>query len=102
MSIFNFFRDKKYSTLYRTHFDIEAKDLTEAKKLAIKQSKEDIFSDKYSTEEVEMCLEDISIEDNSGQYTEQLFFENEVGAVEVWNNVENNISAVNDNTTSTD
>jgi hypothetical protein len=71
MKTFDFFIDTKVTAWYRTPFEIEAKTLEEAKRLAIKFVK-DGKHHQESWDMVDDTFEYISVKDNQGQSTEEL------------------------------
>ena len=72
MKTFEFFLDEKVTTWYRTHFEIEAKTLKEAKEKAIKfvQNGE---TESLGWDHIEDTIELMSVEDNFGDQTKELF-----------------------------
>jgi hypothetical protein len=85
MKTFDFYLDTKVTTWMRTPFEIEAKNLEEAKKKAIK------FHQQGNTrnigwEEVMDIQEPMSVGDNGGEPTEELFVSYDLPPI--WNNIE--------------
>jgi hypothetical protein len=72
METFEFFVDTKVTDWYRTHFEIEAKSLKEAKKLAIKYVKEGKNVNEDSWEKIDNAERVMSVKENNGQPTEEL------------------------------
>lgn len=85
METFNFYLDTKVTTWMRTNFEIEAKSLEEAKKKAIEFHKKGNTGN-IGWEEVESVREEMSLEDNHGQPTNELYCEDDDTAI--WNNVD--------------
>jgi hypothetical protein len=83
MGTFNFYLDTKVTTWMRTPFEIEAKNLEEAKKKAIEFHRQG-NTDDIPWEENPDFQETISIVENNGQPTEEIF--DEEGNV-IWGNV---------------
>jgi hypothetical protein len=86
MKTFNFYLDTKITTWMRTDFEIEANSLEEAKLKAIE------FHDESNTssiawEENMDTQEPMSVEENGGEPTEELF--DEEGNC-IWNNTKSN------------
>jgi len=71
-TIFNFYVDQKVTTWMRTNFEIDAVDEEDAKIKAIQFSKGDEIS-KLPWDEVMDTKEVMSVEDNGGEPTEELF-----------------------------
>ena len=71
MQTFNFHLDEKATVWCRTEFEIEAKNLAEAKKLAIKFHKER-ETDSIGWDIIEDTIEIMSVEDNDDQHTQEL------------------------------
>lgn len=71
---FNFYVDQKVTTWMRTHFDIEAETEDEARQKAVDFVKEGNTSD-LPWEEVMDTKELMSLEDNGGASTEEIFEE---------------------------
>jgi len=72
METFYFFVDTKVTDWYRTHFEIEAKSLKEAKKMAIKYVKEGKNVNEDSWEKIDNAERVMSVKENNGQPTEEL------------------------------
>ena len=87
METFDFYLDTKVTTWYRTPFEIEAESLEEAQKLAIEFIDKDRHSE-ISWEHIDDTIEVMSVQDNSNQPTEELYYE-PVGDV-IWDNTKNN------------
>lgn len=86
MASYSFFLDTKVTTWMRTDFEIEAKSLEEAKKKAIEFYKQGNTSD-LPWEDVMDTQEALSVEDNGGEPTEEIFC-GEDGTF-IYNNKEN-------------
>ena len=71
MEKFHFYLDQQETLWYRTKFEVEAKDFLEAKEIAIKKCKEGL--DEYR-DFIDDTQELLSVEDNGGKPTEELFF----------------------------
>ena len=71
---FSFFLDQKATTWFRTHFEIKASSLDEAKKLAI-----DFYltgkTDDIPWGEIEGVVDIMDVEDNDGQSTAEIYYE---------------------------
>jgi len=87
METFDFYLDTKVTTWYRTPFEIEAKSLEEAKKLAIEFVEKDRHSE-ISWEQIDDTIEVMSTKDNDNQSTEVLYYE-PVGDM-IWDNTKTN------------
>ena len=87
METFDFYLDTKVTTWYRTPFEIEAESLEEAQKLAIEFIDKDRHSE-ISWEHIDDTIEVMSVQDNSNQPTEELYYE-PVGNV-IWDNTKIN------------
>jgi hypothetical protein len=85
METFYFFLDTKVTNWYRTEFEIEAKTKKEAKELAIKFVKER-RQDEIGWEQLDNCMENMSVKDNGGQATEELRTDE---FNEIWDNTQN-------------
>lgn len=72
METYSFFLDTKVTTWMRTEFDIEANTLDEAKKKAIEFHKQGNTSS-IGWEDIMDAQEIMSVEDNGGEPTEELF-----------------------------
>lgn len=72
MKTFNFNLDTKITTWMRTPFEIEAKNLKEAKKKAIQFHNEG-NTGSIGWDEIMDTREQMSVEDNNGQPTEEIF-----------------------------
>jgi hypothetical protein len=92
MKTFNFYLDTKITTWMRTDFEIEAKSLEEAKLKAIEFHNESNTSS-IAWEENMDTQEPMSVEENGGEPTEELFDEN--GNC-IWDNSENKTLSVID------
>jgi hypothetical protein len=84
MKTFDFFLDTKVTDWYRTHFEIEAKSLEQAKKIAIKFVK-DGKQHNESWEKLGNSEEFMSVKENNGQPTEELHYED---FDTIWDNTE--------------
>ena len=74
MKTFEFFLDQKVTDWYRTPFEIKAKSIEEAKELAIKFVKDDHHGE-IPWEQIDCTIEPMSVIDNGGQSTEELYYE---------------------------
>jgi hypothetical protein len=83
METFDFYIDTKVTTWYRTSFEIPANSKEEAKELAIKYVKEDGHSH-ISWEHIDDTLEGMSIRENGGFPTEELYYNSDGNMI--WNN----------------
>jgi hypothetical protein len=83
MKSFDFYLDTKVTTWYRTPFEIEASSLEEAKQKAIEFVKEDEHSS-ISWEQIDETTEVMSVDENDGQSTEELYYESSKNMV--WDN----------------
>ena len=72
MKKFDFFLDTKVTDWYRTHFEIEAKSLEQAKKMAIKFVKDGKNVNESSWEKIDDAERVISVKENNGKPTEEL------------------------------
>ena len=84
MESYSFYLDTKVTTWYRTPFEIEANSLEEAKELSIKFVERDGQSE-ISWEQVDDTTELMSVGDNGGLPTQELFYE-PVGDM-IWDNI---------------
>lgn len=84
METFNFYLDTKVTTWMRTPFEIEAETLEEAKQKAIEFHKQSNTSS-IGWDEVMDTQEQMSVEDNGGEPTEELFCEDD--NTNIWTNV---------------
>ena len=84
LTTFNFFLDTKVTDWYRTAFEIEANSLEEAKQKAIKFVEDDHHGE-IPWEQIDCTIEPMSVEDNGGECTEELYYE-PVGDV-IWDNI---------------
>jgi hypothetical protein len=82
MGTFNFYLDTKVTTWMRTPIEIEAETLEEAKQMAIEFHKQG-NTEHIAWEENPDFQELISVEENNGQPTEEIF--DDEGNV-IWNN----------------
>lgn len=73
MKTFDFYLDTKVTTWYRTPFEIEANSLEEAKQKAIEFVKDDEHSS-ISWEQVDETTEVMSVDENGGESTEELYY----------------------------
>jgi D-mannonate dehydratase len=86
MKTFEFFLDQKVTTWMRTDFEVKAKDLNEAVKIA-KEMYEDGDLEQISWEEIMDTKEVLRPCDNGGESTAEIYNMNELGDVlEVYNN----------------
>lgn len=83
MKTFDFYLDTKVTTWYRTNFEIEANSLTEAKQKAIQFIKDDEQSS-ISWEQVDETTEVMSVDENGGEPTEELYYESSKNLI--WDN----------------
>ena len=74
METFEFYIDTKVTTWYRTPFEIEANSEEEAKQKAIDYVKDDGHSSQ-SWEQLDDTIEELSVKDNGGQSTQELFMD---------------------------
>jgi hypothetical protein len=74
METFDFYIDTKVTDWYRTNFEIEANTIEEAKELAIKFVKDDEHG-QIPWEQIDCTIEPMSVVDNGGQSTEELYYE---------------------------
>lgn len=72
MENFQFFFDQKVTTWYRTHFDIEANSIEEAREKATELVKSGMTTE-MGWESVDETIELMSPEENDGQSTEELY-----------------------------
>ena len=85
METFDFYIDTKVTDWYRTNFEIEANSLEEAKQKAIKFVEDDHHGE-IPWEQIDCTIEPMSVKDNDGQSTEELFTGS---GDDVWNNKSN-------------
>lgn len=80
MTNFQMYSDIKGTIWIREYYDIEANSLEEAKQLAVELCKSDEFSDLHveSIETLYETFQPISISDNGGEPTLELFVEREL------------------------
>jgi hypothetical protein len=83
MKSFDFYLDTKVTTWYRTPFEIEANSLEEAKQKAIEFVKDDEHSS-ISWEQIDETTEVMSVDENDGQSTEELYYESSKNMI--WDN----------------
>jgi len=83
MNNYSFYLDTKVTDWYRTTFEIEADSLESAKELAIKFVENDHHGE-IPWEQIDCTIEPMSVQDNSNQPTEELYYE-PVGDV-IWDN----------------
>jgi hypothetical protein len=83
MKSFDFYLDTKVTTWYRTPFEIEANSLEEAKQKAIEFVKDDEHSS-ISWEQIDETIEVMSVDENDGQSTEELYYESSKNMI--WDN----------------
>jgi hypothetical protein len=72
METFDFYVDQKVTTWYRTHYEIEAENLEEAKKKALEFYKKGNTSD-LPWEQYEGTIEPMSVEENGGSSVTELY-----------------------------
>jgi len=84
METYSFYLDTKVTTWYRTPFSIMANSEEDAKQLAVDFIKNDNHSE-YSWEQIDDTIEGMSVGDNGGQPTEELY-DNSTGNV-IWDNI---------------
>lgn len=87
METFNFYLDTKITTWMRTPFEIEANTLEEAKQKAIEFHKQGKTED-IAWEENPDFQEFISVEENYGQPTEEIYYKDD-DVSNIWNNTKN-------------
>ena len=86
MKTFEFFLDQKVTTWMRTDFEVKAKDLNEAVKIA-KQMYEDGDLEQIRWEEIMDTKEVLQPSDNGGESTAEIYNMNQLGDVlEVFSN----------------
>jgi hypothetical protein len=85
MKTFNFYVDTKVTAWYRTNFEIEANSEEEAKKKSIEFVMNDDHSG-ISWEHIDETIETMSVGDNDGQSTEELY---DTHGNMIWDNTEN-------------
>ena len=78
---FDFYLDQKVTTWYRTDFEIEATSEEEAKQKAMEFIKRGDHID-ISWEHLDDTVEGLSVEDNGGESTMELYYSNDHGDVE--------------------
>lgn len=83
MKTFDFYLDTKVTNWYRTPFEIEANSLDEAKQKAIEFVKNDEQSS-ISWEQVDETIEVMSVDENGGESTEELYYESSENMI--WDN----------------
>lgn len=86
MKTFDFYLDTKVTTWYRTPFSIMANSEEDAKQLAIDFVKNDDHSE-YSWEQIDDTIEELPIEENDNQSTEELYTQS--GDM-IWDNTKTN------------
>jgi hypothetical protein len=86
METFDFYLDTKVTTWYRTRFEIEGKNLKDAKKKAIEFVKNEEHSS-ISWDMIDDTIEEMNVGDNGGEPTEELF--NQSGDC-IWDNTKTN------------
>jgi hypothetical protein len=77
METFNFYLDTKVTTWYRTNFEIDADNLEDARKKAIEMYNKGTLSE-LGWEQIYDTIENMSIIDNGGYSTEELYLEDEL------------------------
>lgn len=77
MENFNFYLDTKVTTWYRTKFEVDADNLEGAIKKAYEMYNNGTLSE-FSWEQIDETIEPISIEQNSGLPTEELYLNDEL------------------------
>lgn len=80
---FNFYLDQKVTTWMRTYFTVEAETKDEAMKIAIRDYES--LCETETWEEIPDVRELITLEDNGGSSTEEIYLD-EFPTVMVWNN----------------
>jgi hypothetical protein len=75
MKRFNFYLDQKVTTWYRTDFEVEAETLEEAKQKAIQLYQKDEL-DEFTWEHIDGTEEIMTIEDNHGDVTAEIYTDN--------------------------
>jgi hypothetical protein len=87
MATFDFFTDKKVTMWERVNFEIEADTYNQAVQKAIEFSKNDNFPDMADYETLYDTAEPLSVEENGGEATIELFKVSERREdVSLWNN----------------
>ena len=76
MKTFNFYLDSKVTTWYRTDFEIDADNLEDARKKALEMYNNGTLSE-LGWEQIEDTIETMSVKDNGGYPTEELYSEDE-------------------------
>jgi len=84
MQTFNFFLDQKVTTWMRTHFEVKAETVEEAKKIAIEKYESGDLEE-IDWNEVEDVKEVLQPEDNGGESTAELYLDGRV-SLEIYNN----------------
>jgi len=84
MQTFDFYLDQKVTTWMRTHFEVEAETVEEAKKLAIEKYESGDLEE-ISWDEIDGVKETLEPEDNGGESTVEIFLDGEK-KVEIFNN----------------
>ena len=75
MKTFNFYLDQKVTTWYRTNFEVEAETLEEAEKKAIQLYEKGELDD-ISWEQIDGTNELMTIDENGGDTTAEIYIEN--------------------------
>jgi hypothetical protein len=86
MATFNFNLDSKRTIWYREFFEVEANTEEEAKEIAIKMAKYDEFDSTYHCEVLFDTSEQMSVEDNDNQTTQELYL-NDTHEELIWDNL---------------
>jgi hypothetical protein len=86
MAVFDFYLDTKVTTWYRTNFEIEADSEEEAKQQAIEFVRDDKHSD-LGWFEVDDTIEPMSVKDNGGQSTQEIFLASNKSDSMIWDNL---------------
>lgn len=86
MAVFDFYLDTKVTTWYRTNFEIEADSEEEAKQKAIGFVKDDKHSD-LGWFEIDDTIEPMSVKDNGGQSTQEIFLASVGSDSMIWDNL---------------
>jgi hypothetical protein len=88
MAVFDFYLDTKVTTWYRTNFEIEADSQEEAKQQAIEFVKDDKgrITD-IGWFEVDDTIESMSVKDNGGCSTQELYLASNKSDSMIWDNL---------------
>jgi phosphoribulokinase len=87
MQEFNFYLDQKETLWYRTKFSVEASSIEEAKEIAIQKCKEGLTEYRDYVDDTQEAL---SVQDNGGKPTEELFMiADPTNDIVIWDNTKN-------------